>query len=69
MSNMPNEFSPDLNVAQDTLQPFDVREREGLSPLIKLAILAAGLLLAALIVLKLYTPGVDTKRLIRIRSS
>jgi len=55
---MPNEFTPDLNVAQDTLQPFDVREREGLNPLIKLAILAGGLLLAAFIVLKLYTPGV-----------
>ena len=58
MSNTPNEFSPDLNVTQDILQPFDVREREGLSPLIKLAFLAGGLLLAALIVLKLYTPGV-----------
>jgi len=58
MTNTPNEFSPDLNVAQETLQPFDVREREGLSPLIKLALLAGGLLLAAIIVLKLYTPGV-----------
>ena len=58
MSNMPIEFYPDLNVAQETLQPFDVREREGLNPLIKLAILAGGLLLAAFIVLKLYTPGV-----------
>jgi len=38
MTNTPNEFSPDLNVAQETLQPFDVREREGLSPLIKLVI-------------------------------
>jgi len=55
---MSNEFSPDLNVEQETLQPFDVREREGLNPLVKLAILAVGLLLAALIVLKLYTPGV-----------
>jgi len=58
MSNTPNEFSPDLNVAQDTLQPFDVREREGLNPMIKLALLVGGLLLAAFIVLKLYTPGV-----------
>jgi len=55
---MPNEFSPNLDVAQDTLQPFDVREHEGVSPLIKLAMLAAGLLLAAFIVLILYTPGV-----------
>jgi len=58
MSNTSQEFSPDLNVAQDTLQPFDVREREGLNPLIKLALLVGGLLLAAIIVLKLYTPGV-----------
>lgn len=58
MSDTPQEFSPDLNVAQDTLQPFDVREREGLNPMIKLALLAGGLLLLALIVMKLYTPGV-----------
>lgn len=58
MSDTPHEFSPDLNVAQDTLQPFDVREREGLNPMIKLALVAAGLLLAAFIVMKLYTPGV-----------
>ncbi len=58
MSDTPQEFSPDLNVAQDTLQPFDVREREGLNPVIKLALLAAGLLLLAFIVMKLYTPGV-----------
>ncbi len=58
MSNTPHEFSPNLDVAQDTLQPFDVREREGMSPLIKLAMLAGGLLLLAFIVMKLYTPGV-----------
>ena len=58
MSNTPNEFSPDLSVAQDTLQPFDVRERVGLNPMIKLALVAVGLLLLALIVMKLYTPGV-----------
>ena len=58
MSDTPHEFSPDLDVAQDTLQPFDVREREGLSPLIKLALLAGGLLLVAFVVMKLYTPGV-----------
>ena len=58
MSDTPHEFSPDLNVAQDTLQPFDVRQREGMNPMIKLAIVAAGLLLAAFIVMKLYTPGV-----------
>ena len=58
MSDTPQEFSPDLNVAQEALQPFDVREREGLNPMIKLALLAGGLLLVAFIVMKLYTPGV-----------
>lgn len=58
MSNTPPEFSPDLHAAGDTLQPFDVREHEGLNPMIKLALLAAGLLIAAFIVMKLYTPGV-----------
>ena len=58
MSDTPQEFSPDLKVAQETLQPFDVREREGMNPMIKLAMVAGGLLLAALIVMKLYTPGV-----------
>jgi len=58
MSDTPQEFSPDLNVTQDALQPFDVREREGLNPMFKLAMVAGGLLLAAFIVMKLYTPGV-----------
>lgn len=58
MSDTPHEFSPNLNVAQETLQPFDVREREGLSPMVKLLILAACLLVIAFIVMKLYTPGV-----------
>lgn len=58
MSDTPHEFSPNLNVAQETLQPFDVREREGLSPMVKLLILAACLLAIAFIVMKLYTPGV-----------
>ena len=58
MSDTPQEFSPDLQVAQDTLQPFDVREAEGMNPMIKLALVAVGLLLLALLVLKLYTPGV-----------
>jgi len=58
MSNTPPEFTPDLNVGEDRLQPFDVREREGWNPMVKLALVAAGLLLAAFIVLKLYTPGV-----------
>ena len=58
MTDTPHEFSPDLNVAQDTLQPFDVREREGLNPMFKLALVFLGLLLAAFIVMKLYTPGV-----------
>ena len=58
MPNTPQEFSPDLQVAQDTLRPFDAREREGLNPMVKLAILVGALLLAAFIVLKLYTPAV-----------
>ena len=58
MTDTPTEFSPDLAVAQDTLQPFDVREREGLNPMIKLAMVALGLLILAFIVMKLYTPGV-----------
>ena len=58
MPDTPHEFSPDLQVAQDTLRPFDAREREGLNPMIKLAILVGVLLLAAFVVLKLYTPGV-----------
>lgn len=58
MSDITPEFSPNLEVGQETLQPFDVREREGLNPMIKLAIVFGGLLLAAFIVLKLYTPGV-----------
>jgi len=58
MSDTPHEFSPNLNVAQETLQPFDVRESEGLSPMVKLLILAACLLTIAFIVMKLYTPGV-----------
>jgi len=58
MSDTPHEFSPDLNVAKETLQPFDVREREGLNPMVKLLILAACLLAVAFVVMKLYTPGV-----------
>lgn len=58
MSDTPQEFSPNMQVAQDTLQPFDVREREGLNPMVKLALVALGLLIVAFIVLKLYTPGV-----------
>lgn len=58
MSDTPQEFSPDLDVAQDALRPFDARDQEGMNPMIKLAILVGVLLLAALIVLKLYTPGV-----------
>ena len=58
MSNTPQDFSPNMQVAQETLQPFDVRDREGLNPMIKLALVALGLLLVAFIVMKLYTPGV-----------
>lgn len=58
MTNTPPEFTPDLNVGEDRLQPFDVREREGWNPMVKLALVAAGLLIAAFIVMKLYTPGV-----------
>ena len=58
MTTTPPEFTPDLNVGDDRLQPFDVRDREGWNPMIKLALVAAGLLIAAFIVMKLYTPGV-----------
>ena len=61
MSNTPQDFSPDLNVAQEVLQPFDPREREGFNPMLKLLILVGGLLLAAFIVMKLYTPGVRNR--------
>jgi len=69
MTNTPPEFTPDLNVGDDRLQPFDVREREGWNPMIKLALVAAGLLIAAFIVMKLYTPGVrDRSSIYRIRA-
>lgn len=58
MSDTPPEFSPSFEGGQEALQPFDVRQREGLSPMLKLAMVFAGLLLAAFIVMKLYTPGV-----------
>ena len=58
MSDTPEDFSPNMQVSQDTLQPFDVREHEGLNPMFKLALVALGLLVLAFIVLKLYTPGV-----------
>ncbi len=58
MPHQSQEFSPDLSASEETLQPFDVREREGLNPLIKLAMVAVFLLLLAFIVMKLYTPGV-----------
>jgi len=52
------EFSPHLSSEAEVLQPYDARERIGLPPLVKLAILAVGLVILALIVLKLYQPGV-----------
>jgi len=60
MSDTPQyeEFSPHPHDREDVLQPYDAREREGLPPMIKLALLAVGLLIAAFIVLKLYQPGV-----------
>ncbi len=58
MSEIPPEFSPAFDAGQEALQPFDVRDREGLNPMIKLALVAAGLLLVAFVVMKLYTPGV-----------
>lgn len=60
MPNTPahEEFSPDLPVGEDVLQPYDAREREGLPPMIKLALVAVGLLVVAFIVMKLYQPGV-----------
>lgn len=60
MSDTPahEEFTPDLNHGRDVLQPYDAREREGLPPMIKLALVAIGLLVLAFIVMKLYQPGV-----------
>jgi len=58
MSDTSQEFSPNLDVPKEALQPFDVRDSERLSPMVKLALVALGLLLAAFIVMKLYTPGV-----------
>lgn len=60
MSDTPphEEFSPHLNAGEDVLQPYDAREREGLPPMIKLALVAIGLLVIAFIVMKLYQPGV-----------
>ena len=60
MSDTPQheEFSPHPHDREEVLQPYDAREREGLPPMIKLALLAVGLLVVAFIVLKLYQPGV-----------
>lgn len=60
MSDTPaqEEFSPNLHHGEDVLQPYDAREREGLPPMIKLALVAIGLLVLAFIVMKLYQPGV-----------
>lgn len=60
MSNTPvqPEFSPNLQVGEDALEPFDVRDSGGIPPMIKLALVAVGLLVLAFIVMKLYQPGV-----------
>jgi len=52
------EFSPDMQPANEELTPFDVRDSSGRQGLIKLFVGTGVLLLAALIVLKLYQPGV-----------
>lgn len=52
------EFSPDMQPANDELTPFDVRDSSGRQGLVKLFIGFGILLIAALIVLKLYQPGV-----------
>jgi len=56
------EFSPDMQPANDELTPFDVRDSSGRQGLIKLLVAAGILLLAALIVLKLYQPGVRDRK-------
>jgi cell division protein FtsN len=55
---MPNEFSAEGSVPVERIEPFDVRETEGMNGLTKLAIFAGLLLLIAFVVLKLYQPGV-----------
>ena len=52
------EFSPDMQPVSEELTPFDVRDSSGRQGLIKLFVGFGILLLAALIVLKLYQPGV-----------
>lgn len=52
------EFSPDMQPEGEALTPFDVRDSSGRQGLIKLFVGLGILLLAALIVLKLYQPGV-----------
>ncbi|MEP1230354.1 MAG: SPOR domain-containing protein [Litorimonas sp.] len=52
------EFSPNMQPANDELTPFDVRDSSGRQGLVKLFVGFGILLVAALIVLKLYQPGV-----------
>jgi len=52
------EFSPDMQLPAEELTPFDVRDSSGRQGMIKLFVGFGILLLAALIVLKLYQPGV-----------
>lgn len=52
------EFSPDMQPEGEALTPFDVRDSSGRQGLVKLFVGFGILLLAALIVLKLYQPGV-----------
>ncbi len=52
------EFSPDMQPANDELTPFDVRDSSGRQGLVKFFVGCGILLLAALLVLKLYQPGV-----------
>lgn len=58
MSNQETEFSANMDAGEEALQPFDVRDSSGRQGLVKLLVGFGVLLVAALIVLKLYQPGV-----------
>lgn len=58
MPDNKTEFSANMNPAEETLQPFDVRDSSGRQGMVKLAIGFGILLFLAFAVLKLYQPGV-----------
>ncbi|WP_409433745.1 SPOR domain-containing protein [Litorimonas sp. RW-G-Af-16] len=58
MANNDTEFSPDMQGGDEALTPFDVRDSSGRQGLVKLLVGFGILLVAALVVLKLYQPGV-----------